>query len=106
MDKTNVVWWDDHTQLASLFRHLVDTDQLPSDDPDRIEEYLRAPWKWSHAHRVMQRLERIRESRDLAKIAEARSKGIVARLLTVDTRYSATLAGWARNDPRVKAGAR
>ncbi|HTQ44504.1 MAG TPA: hypothetical protein VMI75_17200 [Polyangiaceae bacterium] len=37
-------WWEDHRNLAALYRHLTDECELPE---DQVAYFLEKPWKWT-----------------------------------------------------------
>lgn len=40
-------WWEHHTNLAMLFRYLVDEDKLDPTQVDEVEYFLEKPYKWA-----------------------------------------------------------
>jgi hypothetical protein len=39
-------WWQHHSNLALLYRHLVQSDQIDPAQADEVAYFLEKPWKW------------------------------------------------------------
>lgn len=46
-------WWLDHTELAALYRWLVNHDELDGKDTDAVVYFLSKPWKWTRERAQM-----------------------------------------------------
>lgn len=46
-------WFDDRTNVAALYRWLVDEGALDTTNPDAVQAFLRAPWEQTEAFRAM-----------------------------------------------------
>jgi hypothetical protein len=69
-ERQRVEFWHDHTELAALYRWLVDHDELEASDVGEVAYFLSKPWKWADSYKRMRGTDTELETRLQASLRE------------------------------------